>query len=188
MLVHAVRDIRGGEEITLSYVPGGPSSNRQEILKGHFGFDCGCELCSSPPQERKRSDRNFEEAQKLDEAIGDSKRVKNMPDLVLAECHTLLKLYEEEKVMDLRLPRLYYDAFQICAMHSDQARASVFAQRARELRLICEGEESVEAENLERLAKDPKRFENFGLTLKWRSDLKGLQSTVDEDWLWRKRV
>ena len=55
-LVHAVRDIGKGEELTLSYSVGGPSTARQRQLREYFGFDGACELCSLPPAELKASD------------------------------------------------------------------------------------------------------------------------------------
>ena len=85
-----------------------------------------------------------------------------------------------------------YDAFQVCAMHSDQARASVFAQRGRSARLLCEGEESEEAENLENLALKPSIFGNFGATNRWKSKVEDMPQGLSEEsfskWLWRELV
>ncbi|KAF2173791.1 hypothetical protein M409DRAFT_62048 [Zasmidium cellare ATCC 36951] len=173
--VHAVRDIEEGEEITLSYT--------------YFGFDCGCHACSLPSYEQKVSDERLKRAQRLDEAIGDSKRVRYSPEKALNDCHALQQIYEEEQIFDLRLPRLYYDAFQICAMHSDQARASIFARRARETRIICEGRGSGEAAELEKLASHPEKFQNSGVTTRWKSRADDVpqdsDSTSFEKWLWK---
>ena len=189
-LVHVVRDVREGEELTLSYHMGGPSTKRREALKAYFGFDCACELCSFPPAGLKLSDERLDKAEKFDEAIGNSKRVKQTPELALADCHALLKIFQEEQIFDLRLPRLYYDAFQICAMHSDQGRAAVFAQRSRETRIVCEGEESAEVENLRKLEEKPSSFENFGATKKWKSAKDSIPTDLGEEdferWLWKE--
>ena len=40
--------------------------------------------------------------------------------------------------------RLQYDAFQVAVAHGDIARASIFAQRAYQARMVCEGEDSSE--------------------------------------------
>lgn len=192
MLVHAVREIPAGEELTLSYLNGGPSTQRKQILKDNFRFDCTCELCSLPSSDLAKSDDRLRRAQSLDEAIGDSKRVRNSPERALDDCRALRTIYQAEKISDLRLPRLYYDAFQICAMHGDRARASVFARRAWQTRTICEGEHSAEVANLQQLEKDPSKFENFGVTSKWRSKLQDVPYRGDgkeeafEKWLWRE--
>jgi hypothetical protein len=192
MLVHAVRVIPAGEELTLSYLNGGPSTQRKQILKDNFRFDCACELCSLPPSEMAESDDRLRRAQALDEAIGDSKRVRNSPEQALADCRALRGIFQEEKISDLRLPRLYYDALQICAMHGDRARASVFARRAWQTRSICEGDKSAEVANLRQLEKDPGKFENFGVTMRWRSRLQDVpyqgNGTEEnfEHWLWRE--
>lgn len=190
MLVHAVRDIQEGEELTLSYIAGGPSDARKQHIKTYFGFDCRCEACSLPNHEQEISDERLRRASRLDEAIGDPKRVRHLPEKALNDCHALQKIYQEEQIFDLRLPRLYYDAFQICAMHSDKSRASTFARRARECRIICEGRDSVEAAELERLATNPEKFENFGVTTKWKSNFDARPQDLDSDafekWLWKE--
>jgi hypothetical protein len=192
MLVHVVREIPSGEEITLSYLNGGPSTQRKQILSENFRFECSCELCSLPVSEVQESDGRLRQAQNLDDAIGDSQRVRNSPEQALADCRALRVIYEAEKVFDLRLPRLYYDAFQICAMHGDRARASVFAKRAQQTRSVCEGEGSAEVENLKGLERDPSKFENFGVTMRWRSRLQDVpyQGEGKEEafgrWLWRE--
>lgn len=189
MLVHAVRNVQEGEEITLSYVAGGPSDARKEHIETYFGFDCGCEACSLPSHEQGVSDERLRKAQQLDEAIGDPKRVRHTPEKALNDCHALRKIYQEERIFDLRLPRLYYDAFQICAMHSDQARASGFARAARDTRIICEGRDSIEAAELEKLASNPEKFENFGVTTKWKSNVNDCPDDLDpysfDKWLWK---
>jgi len=143
--VYAIRDINKDDEITLSYSTGGASKERRETLKKYFGFDCSCELCSLPAEQLKENDAKQRRAQQLDEAIGNPKQVMMRPEKALTDCRDLLAIYKGDGVGDTRIPRLYFDAFQICGMHSDQARARVFAQRSREARILCEGAQSPEA-------------------------------------------
>lgn len=186
MLVHVVREIQAGQEITLSYILGGPSSVRQPELKTYFGFDCACELCSLPAQRKKLSDERLSKAQKLDAGIGDQDRVKRVPERALTDCRALLEIYRAEEILDLRLARLYYDAFQICALHSDAARASVFARREMEARIVCEGPDSVEAAKTEVFVEAPEKFEGFGATRKWKTDVSDRRDS--EEWLWREKI
>lgn len=189
-VVHAVREVKEGEELTLSYSTGGPSDERRGSLKEFFGFDCQCEACTLPAPEQEASDARLRAVQKLDGAIGDPKRVRHLPDRALADCKTLLALYREEGIVDLRLPRLWYDAFQIAAMHSDGARARVFARLCKEARTICEGEESPEVVSMRALEEKPEAFENWGADRKWKSkaddEPKGLDEVAFERWLWRE--
>lgn len=189
-VVHAVRDIKEGEELTLSYLAGGPSQERKSSLKEYFGFDCACEACSLPASELEASDARLKRAKKLDEAIGDPRRVRHLPERALLDCKALLSVYQEEGIFDLRLPRLYYDAFQIAAMHSDAARASVFAKSCADARAVCEGEDSEDAKEMRELQAKPAGFGNWGATKKWKSNVgdvpKQSNKAAFEKWLWKE--
>lgn len=184
-LVHAVRDIQEGEELTLAYHVGGPTAERRAVLKTYFGFTCECELCSQPEAARRKSDARLQKAKQLDDAIGQPERP---PEHALADCKELLRLLNVERVVDLRIPRLYYDAFQICAKHSDEARASVFARRASDTRIVCEGK-SEEAERLQSLAAAPTTFEGYGKTRQLKTTKNEVPTMLSEAaferWLWR---
>lgn len=85
-------------------------------------------------------------------------------------------------------------------MHSDGVRAREFAQRARRARVVCEGVESVEVQNLRALEEKPEGFENWGVTGRWkggkgegkmpgRGDGEGEEEGEEKKefgrWLWR---
>jgi hypothetical protein len=189
-VVHAVRDIQEGEELTLSYLAGGASTERQSRLKEYFGFNCTCEACSLPAAELEASDTRLKSAQKLDEAIGDPRRVRHLPERALADCRALLGVYRDEAIFDLRLPRLYYDAFQIAAMHADAARASVFAKACADARAVCEGEDSEEVKRMREFQAKPAGFDNWAATKKWASNVKDVPKNSNdqafEKWLWKE--
>ncbi|TAQ88357.1 hypothetical protein B7494_g3300 [Chlorociboria aeruginascens] len=186
--VYAVRPIAPGDEITLSYHNGGPSSTRQKELQEFFGFKCTCDLCSLSPDLLKASDARLIRAQNLDAAIGDPERARMLPEKVLADCKSLLLIFKAEGVVDTRLPRLYYDAFQICAMHSDRLRAKVFAERYVELKVLSEGEQSEDAREMRVFAQEPEKHDSFGVTEKWKGEHgpEGLEEDTLEKWLWRE--
>lgn len=190
--IHAIRYINAGEEITISYDKGGPSDFRRTHLKNAFGFDCNCSICSLPLPELQNSDARRLQIQHLDDAIGDPNRVMNRPDDCLADCHSLLQVLEEEyhSGAGASIARLYYDAFQICITHGDQARASVFAGRGHKSRVICEGEDSPETRKVKNLMENPAGHRNFGVSSRWKTAKglvpKGLDTGEFERWLWRK--
>ncbi|KAK4692657.1 hypothetical protein P7C71_g4588, partial [Lecanoromycetidae sp. Uapishka_2] len=189
--IHAIRNIKAGEEITICYDKCGPSNARRTFLKNEFGFDCNCSLCSLPLPELQTSDARRLQIQHLDEAIGDSNCVMNRPDKCLEHCHSLLQVLEEEYHGGAcaLIARLYYDAFQITITHSDQARASVFAQRGYKARVICEGEDSPETRRMKNLMENPAGHRNFGVSKTWKTAKglvpKGLEVDEYERWLWR---
>ena len=94
--IHAICDILAGEEITISYDKGGPSTSRRVHLKDAFGFDCACWVCSLQLPKLQISDTRCVRIQHLDDAIGDPYRVFRRPDACLADCRPLLQLLEEE--------------------------------------------------------------------------------------------
>jgi SET domain-containing protein len=86
--IHALRDIKAGEEITICYANPEVYQVRRAKLRGSFGFDCDCSLCSLPLDERNRSDARRIRIAQLDEAIGDSSRVMNTPGTYPWTCHS----------------------------------------------------------------------------------------------------
>lgn len=56
--VHAIRPIRKGEELSISYLlpAGRPRAERQARLREQFGFSCGCAMCAVPDGMASRSD------------------------------------------------------------------------------------------------------------------------------------
>lgn len=58
-------------------------------------------------------------------------------------------------------------------------------------RTICEGKDSDEVENLLMLEKSPEKYENFGVTKRWKSKVgDGLTEEEEEKfekWLWMEK-
>src|SRR5271170_7035561 len=121
------KDIEEGEEITISYLGGSESYTvRQLRLKNSFGFDCACELCSLPSDQRRQSDQRLAKITRLDRLIGDGTGIVSTSVACLHDAHALLRLLEEEGVADARIPIPYFDALQIVIANGDRARAKAF--------------------------------------------------------------
>ncbi|KAI9752906.1 MAG: hypothetical protein M4579_005424 [Chaenotheca gracillima] len=192
LTIHVFKDLEEGEEITISYLEGSESYvARQQRLKKSFGFDCTCELCSLPPDQRQESDQRLKEITRLDGLIGDGGRITSTPLACLREAHALLRLLEQAHIADARIPRLYYDVLQIAIANGDQARAKVFAERACAARTVLEGADSPETIRLKEFAEKPAKHRLFETTEKWKQALKavpeGLSELEFDDWLWRRK-
>ncbi|KAK8030357.1 hypothetical protein PG990_000091 [Apiospora arundinis] len=199
--IHAIRDILAGEELTISYDKGGPSDSRQAALHASFGFDCKCELCSLPADERQASDARRRRIQALDEQIGDPMTMMAQPLASLHACRALLDTLREEfpdpnrsgeAMATALIPRLYYDAVQIVGAHGDQARARVFAERGYQARVECEGEDSPATQRAKRLMQEPSSHAAFGACeTRWgtsktaQPNKEAVGDKAFEKWLWR---
>ncbi|KAK7424096.1 hypothetical protein QQX98_000706 [Neonectria punicea] len=191
--IHAIRPIMAGQEITLPYDKGGPSSVRQAKLQQSFGFRCDCTICSLPRPELLASDARRSEIQRLDDAIGNPFNMMTNPGASLANCYSLLQTLEEEfrGSPGVLLARVQYDAFQISIAHGDQARAAVFAENAYRSRVECEGEDSPTAQNMKALMQNPTSHASFGAcSMRWKTTKKSVPKGLDADefkkWLWRQ--
>jgi hypothetical protein len=190
--IHAIRYIKAGEEITISYSPAGSSSSRRAYLQEKFGFECDCPLCSLPPAGILISNARRLEIEYLDETIGSPYRVLKRPDQCIAYCYRLLKILKDEyKDSAVALvAQLYYDAFQISITHGDQARASIFAERGYQTRLICEGEDSPATQIIKNLMENPTEHRSFETSKRWRTSKELVPKELDaagfEKWLWRQ--
>ncbi|KAF2843479.1 hypothetical protein M501DRAFT_1021784 [Patellaria atrata CBS 101060] len=133
-----------------------------------------------------------EEIKFLDNWIGDSLCVMTVPEKCLAYCYTLLKNLqaEFEDSTHVLITRLYYDASQIAITHGDQARASIFAKRAYETRVVCEGKDSPETGEMKCWMITPANHRNFGASRRWKTTKKmvpkGTNPDQFEEWLWRR--
>ncbi|KAG6199377.1 hypothetical protein E4U10_005045 [Claviceps purpurea] len=191
--IHAIRDIAAGEEITIAYIPGGSSAERRHYLKEKFGFDCACEMCVLSAADIQASNGRRAEIENHDRAIANPLRMMRQPEKSLAHCRSMLKLLDEEYpacTTSLRA-RAYYDAFQICIAHGDQARASIFAEKSYEMSVVCQGEDSPETKNMKSFVLDPTKHTGFELcSRRWKTSGKKVNRKLKpeefEKWLWRE--
>ena len=78
----------------------------------------------------------------------------------------MLSQLQQEGIVHARVPRLYYDAFQILIANGDQARASVFAEGAHAMRIVLEGVDSPTTTRLNDLTRDPSAHTLYGTSMK----------------------
>lgn len=185
--IHAVRDIKKGEEITISYIGHyAPYDERQLILKTKFNFNCACEQCSLPPDHRRISDMRLDAIQKLDQGIlGAGSNAK----LGLGMVRKILTLLEEVGMYSSQVYRAYYDAFQMMAASDDKTRAAEFIRLALEHARVVEGNDSETVKNFQRLVTNPTKHMAWGLYGRKRAQETApaeRDSEAFETWLWMK--
>ncbi|KAG6113395.1 hypothetical protein E4U31_000945 [Claviceps sp. LM219 group G6] len=191
--IHAIRDIAAGEEITIAYIPSGSSAQRRHYLKEKFGFDCACEMCVLPTADIQASNGRRAEMENHDRAIANPLQMMAQPEKSLAHCRSMLKLLDEEypACTTSLHTRAYYDAFQICVAHGDQARASIFAEKSYEMSVVCQGEDSPETKNMKPFVLHPSKHASFELcSRRWKTSKKKVNKKLKpeefEKWLWRE--
>lgn len=190
LTIHATRDIRDGEEVTIFYLDRFASHDiRKVLLKARFRFDCRCGLCSLSGEPRRISDRRLDEIQSLDDRIGDSHRMMSSPLSVLHDIRKLLTLLEQQGIAGASVARAYNDALQLATTHSDLARAKVFAERSSYARATAEGPDSPRVQRLKAFATGASRHSSYGMSELWatapESSPEGLDAEQFDDWLWR---
>lgn len=171
--IHAVRNIRAGEEVTISYLTTVLEySERQLVLRERFKFSCKCKLCLLPPEERENSDSRLRKLAAIGTAYADL-IFAGRPDKALPILHTMLLLFDAEDIRGVSRARAYHDAYGIAITRGDKARAFVFAERSYNIRRVIEGDDSRTAtkirqctEELLEYSPEVKRGEGF------------------ENWLW----
>ncbi|KAF4997433.1 hypothetical protein FGRMN_3797 [Fusarium graminum] len=191
--IHAIRPIAKGSEITISYSEGGPLAVRKLGLETSFGFNCTCLICSLPSSDIQASDDRQLKIQKLDASIGSPMTMMTNPRRSLHDCQALLHILQEEYEGHAGAlnARLYYDAFQISIAHGDLVRGSAFAEKAYQVRLICEGDDSPQTMRMKSLALKPTGHSSFGAySTRWKTkkgeEMVASDTAEYENWLFRK--
>lgn len=127
-LIHALRDIETGEEITIFYGHHLHSNRkeRQADLLQKFAFTCGCEVCSLTGQDLVESNRAKRSLALLVEAA--PSLIHSDPEQAIQWIKLADRIFEKEGIL-VEKGRLHYDAFQVCTVWSDYTNAKVWAQR-----------------------------------------------------------
>jgi hypothetical protein len=195
LTIHAVKDIRADEEITISYLQSQRSrALRQKELRKKFKFTCSCALCSLPLAQSKANDAKLTRVHDIDCFIelGGVQGLVEPAQRMLSYVDEQVQLWNEPTPDTLGLVRAYPDAFEIAVANGDLARAHVFAERCLSLYLITGGEDSPEIPQYRELVQDPRMHPCYGMSMKWKTALeevpRGLGTNEFEDWLWKRKM
>ncbi|KAF2873778.1 hypothetical protein BDV95DRAFT_541144 [Massariosphaeria phaeospora] len=162
--IFAMKDIKKGEEITMSYgFSTHPHPLRQEALLANWGFTCTCSLCTSPTTTLNASDTHLTQIRDLKAVL--PSEPSDIPQL-LGLLPDLISLLDEE---DLILERPMYEEILAYTWSSFgiEERAKYWAGRAQQDWSTLAGKESWEAKRTRELESDVKAHATW---MSWEGD------------------
>ncbi|KAG6093087.1 hypothetical protein E4U30_004679 [Claviceps sp. LM220 group G6] len=188
-VVHVLRDIQPGEEITISYHPSLRTRDaRLEALQKSFNFTCVCRLCSLPDEQSQARDRILEKISHLGELL---KAKESMPPhQALGYLHAQTRLWIELGREDSGFAMAHLDAMTLSITYGDLARARVFAQKALSVYKTVRGMDSCPAIVCNAAVEDPALHPKYGFSTIWNTSMnqtpRGLGHDDFENWLWER--
>ncbi len=192
LTVHALHDMETGCEITISYMSGISRGylERQRYLKESFSFSCACELCSLPLSGRRHSDSRLAQIRTIEENVNpvDVKEVSKRPSELFLQARQLSELLKEEGILDMRVSKAWFTAFQIAAVTGDKARSKAFAERAYATRKLLSGDDNPTSIAFKHLAERPVDYPLYGGSMRcYGEPPRDMSGEEFENWLWNTR-
>ncbi len=154
---HAVRDIRPGEELTISYVDSfRVRAVRRERALRSWGFSCACAHCSLPAPLANASDNRLYRMYELERHL-------SHPTSPVAEdaVDLLLSLYSQERMADSHAA----DAYTLAALYYSsmgwENLAVKYALLSLEQGLLETGPEGLDVRAMVSFLEDPTRHSSW---------------------------
>jgi hypothetical protein len=139
--LHAIHDIKAGEEITITYRPDSQVAPRW--IQATYCFHCRCEFCQKDGEGARKLKRQTQLTDKrLDELMHDFEPNKSL-QADLANCWERHVLCENAGIIDWRAGMVFLDGFHVVLKADDLERAEVFAEYVKKTVGFYEGEDSV---------------------------------------------
>ncbi|CAJ2501395.1 Uu.00g042480.m01.CDS01 [Anthostomella pinea] len=151
-VVHALRPIPCGDEITISYLDdqlaGGEA--RREHLEEGYGFTCACSLCGGGSSITAKSESRRADLQRDLGVFAEAKAARDGQtavtdadaDVELVMMNTLIAAYEAEGLAGRELATIYLAAADLAAKLGDSTMAQSLARRGLQLELDAVGVDS----------------------------------------------
>jgi len=153
LLVHALRDIKKGDEITITYLS---DLGVREARQAAFSSDgrrmpCLCDFCHHPPGGNALADNKISRLRSLMKMKYryDSDNTLQCPQEVITNTKIIIDLLAELDIPVSRFPAVYRKAGETCGNQGDLARAKCFFERAINNFRIAQGSTSQLAESSE---------------------------------------
>ncbi|KAK4162365.1 SET domain-containing protein 5 [Cladorrhinum sp. PSN259] len=129
--VGAAKDIEKGEEITISYLVMGKTSDERKKALKQWGFQCTCDLCTASPAKIKASDARRRQIDELREhAVGAFQA--NKPYQALRLTRQVLNLLPAEELFTFYSEQ-YENMARIFYVLGDKKNAELYARKSLEV-------------------------------------------------------
>ncbi|KAF2495771.1 SET domain-containing protein [Lophium mytilinum] len=140
--VHALRDIKSGEEVTLNYLPelGAVAASRGSKLRKGYGFECDCVACDLTSARGKLGEeRRAEERKRIKEFAATVE--KNAEGLVaeLKMTERFIQLFEAEGITGREVASMYFEVAKLNVKLGRRDEAIQCAEKGLELDEYCIG-------------------------------------------------
>jgi len=176
--IHATRPINPGEEITLSYInPIMRHEARVKKLKGTWGFQCACDLCTRSRPRVEASDARIRQIKELTKELR-SYRTESRANPQMAEL--LISLYEMEQLWGSMYEVYAYAALEYNGV-GDAWTATKYARLAVEYGIPVVGEHDNDVVQMGKLADDPWAHWSWMLRMKKREGWGSKKKPVEEE-------
>jgi hypothetical protein len=160
--VHAIREIRPGEEITISYIDNETDrATRMGKLERLWGFKCDCAACTANPALVAESDSRLQHVAVLTKALDDW-TVSSAATPEMAEL--LISLFEQER-LSASLAMGYKHAAEVYSSFGRRWEAMKYARKSTELNMLDKGFKDADVAEMRKMALQP-----------------------EMSWSWKKRV
>lgn len=193
--LHALQNMSENEEITIDDMDDTdwmrPRDERRKIIDDEYHFSCLCSLCTSSEEIVAASDKRRVQIGNLHTVLEHRETLRLDPALALSYCKETLDLLQQEGEAEFRLRGfpIYWHASRICAMHSDWARASVFAGKAVLQRRSWHGEDEGDKKFEEKIVQPQNHWE-AGAFPTWTTSMMAMEGPMArgeiDTWLWER--
>ncbi|KAF2804988.1 SET domain-containing protein [Mytilinidion resinicola] len=140
--VHALRDIKSGEEVTLNYLPelGSLAASRGSKLQEGYGFDCDCPACDLTTARGKAGEeRRAEERKRIKEFAATVEKNAEGMDAELRMTKRFIKLFEAEGITGREVASMYFEVAKLNVKLGRHDEALRCAEKGLELDQYCIG-------------------------------------------------
>ncbi|KAB8231800.1 uncharacterized protein BDW43DRAFT_133494 [Aspergillus alliaceus] len=161
-VVHALRPIAKGEEITVAYFYArGRHTARELFSKAEFGFFCLCRLCAQPNDVVEDA---LDCYWKVERFLNETQTGALLPATAFQAAQAVIGKLVDIQVRDARIVMLWTKCAIVAGFHSDVARAMCFLAKACKMLGILEGSTGVLYRQIRRWHETPTLLPGFGAT------------------------
>lgn len=152
MLVHCMKTIKKGEEVTISYIDVfQKAEERREMLLGQYRFNCACPSCSLAEEPKRASDERRARCAFLH--LGSARRVLSSElDRSMKEVEEFLKLLDEEFGDPSYKGEPLMEVSELYRRQKNKAQARSWAVKAQKTLEMTRGSSCTETQAAKRAA------------------------------------